>query len=345
MANGADRRGELAQALELDPVIDDLLYNAIEDSKTQPKHKNANFNQTDRLTGGENKIYYGAPGTGKSHKVEQLIDELTTVRTVFHPDTQNSDFIGALKPVIQNGDVSYQFSPGPFARAMAAAYDDPSNMHYLVIEELNRAPAAAVFGELFLMLDRNDDGKGEYDVDFPSDEFANWWKAETGNDTHKMRLPSNLSILATMNSADQGVYPLDTAFRRRWTQKYIPINYTKAPTGHIKLALSASSEKEIEWADFIRRLNEFLISETSLAISEDRLIGPWFLKASELNDVLPGKLLIYLWDDLLRHQGRDIIFHSSIKTYGDLALTVEKKKLVFSKSFLEGFLQEQEQAE
>lgn len=279
-------------------------------------------------------IFYGAPGTGKSYTVEKLIDEHRTIRTVFHPDTQNSDFIGALKPIIVDGDVSYAFSPGPFSKSMVAAYNQPSVMHYLVIEELNRAPAAAVFGELFQMLDRDGNGAGEYSVDFPSEEFANWWQARTSRNESKMRLPSNLSILATMNSADQGVFPLDTAFRRRWKQEYIPIDYDNVPAGHVQIALKAGDIVNVGWGIFIKKLNNFLVDQIGATISEDRLIGPWFLSSAELDGAIPNKLLIYLWDDLLRHHGREIIFASRIKTVGSFASAQKDKKPIFSGAFL-----------
>lgn len=295
------------------------------------------------LKGGANIIYYGAPGTGKSYAVDQIAGTHSIFRTVFHPDTQNSDFVGSLKPVIDDkNDISYKFSPGPFSRAMAAAYLAPEKMHYLVIEELNRAPAAAVFGELFLMLDRDKDGIGEYDVDFPSEEFVKWWQVESGLSGDKMRLPSNLSILATMNSADQGVYPLDTAFRRRWTQEYIPIDYGNAPVGNIQLTLADSTTIEIPWRKFVQYLNEFLTEKIGSGISEDRLVGQWFLCSAELGATLPGKLLIYLWDDLLRHHGRDILFRADVKTYGNLAAKGNSAKPIFSSEFLKHFSDNQE---
>ena len=158
------------------------------------------------LTGGENVIFYGAPGTGKTHTVDALVDAKRCVRTVFHPDIQNSDFIGALKPRMQGERVSYSFSPGPFAIALRDALAEPSVESFLVIEELNRAPAAAVFADLFLMLDRGPGGEGKYEVDFPTVEFREWLSASLGREIDRLRLPSNLWILATMNSADQGVY-------------------------------------------------------------------------------------------------------------------------------------------
>lgn len=290
-----------------------------------------------RLTGGVNRVFYGAPGTGKSYKVNELTLAAghEVVRTVFHPDVQNSEFVGALKPVMDDGAITYSFSPGSFAKALVAAVNNPGKHVALIIEELNRAPAAAVFGELFLLLDRNSDGSGEYDADFPSEEFMVWFQKKTGTTNTKMQLPSNLSIYATMNSADQGVYPLDTAFRRRWQQDYIEINYDTAPTGNIIIAKEAGVTIIVEWSKFIRVLNEHLAMLPY--VEEDRLIGPWFVKSAEIKeDVnIPGKLLIYLWDDLLRHDGRDTVFATDqYSTYGALSSALVDNLPILSQELL-----------
>jgi hypothetical protein len=292
--------------------------------------------QSARLTGAQNILYYGAPGTGKSHKVQQLIGTSRSFTTVFHPDMQNSDFIGSLKPGLdEKGGVTYAFRPGPFARALSFACANPSEKVYLVIEELNRAVAAAVFGELFQLLDRTKDGSGRYGVDFPSPEFEAWFAAtlkEVELETSRLLLPSNLWILATMNSADQGVYPLDTAFRRRWVQEYVAINYENAPDLDVTCILNAGPIN-ISWKTFVEALNRFLVSE--LDIGEDRLLGPRFVDEHELVDgALPGKLLIYLWDDLLRHHGRNELFAEGVKTYGEIDRRSKNKEPIFSTRFL-----------
>ncbi|WP_457650490.1 AAA family ATPase [Profundibacter sp.] len=287
-----------------------------------------------RILGGNNTIYYGAPGTGKSYKVDELSRGARVVRTVFHPDVQNSDFVGSLKPVREDDDITYRFSPGPFATALVDAMNNPGKEVWLVIEELNRAPAAAVFGDLFLLLDRDEDGTGEYDVNCPSEEFAHWYEEQTGDKGGKIRLPSNLWIAATMNSADQGVYPLDTAFRRRWIQEYIPIEYDKGPDGKVTVMQSGGEEILLDWREFVGILNDHLTNE--LSIAEDRLVGPWFVKETELGDagVLPGKVLIYLWDDLLRHLDRTVIFRAGIKSYGSLSTKSGNGEAIFSDGFL-----------
>jgi len=294
-----------------------------------------------RLKGGQNRIYYGAPGTGKSYTVEKEAGSGTVFRTVFHPDMQNSDFFGTLKPVTSDaGKISYAFSPGPFSKALAHACSNPDHAVWLVIEELNRAPAAAVFGDLFLLLDRDSDGTGEYDVDCPSEEAARWYKANAAIGNGKLKLPSNLWIVATMNSADQGVYPLDTAFRRRWRQYYIPLDYTNGPEADLNIARNdGETPLTLSWLDFVNRLNGFLALHAD--ISEDRLVGPWFVKESEIPESgeLPGKLLIYLWDDLFRTHGRDIVFDTDrLKTYGDISRAVDDGQQVFSQAVMSALL-------
>ena len=289
------------------------------------------------LTGGENRIFYGAPGTGKSHEINKIISGKIYTRTVFHPDLQNSDFFGCLKPRMEESKVNYEFVPGPFMKALSEAYLNYSDPVYLVIEELNRAPASAVFGDLFLLLDRNDDGQGEYDVDFPSPESLKWFNYETGMTCEKILIPSNLYIYASVNSADQGVYPIDTAFRRRWQQEYLPLDYKKGPVGKVSYVDKNNNRRTIKWQFFVEALNNFLTSIEDQSIAEDRLIGQWFVKVKELDGKgIPEKILLYLWDDLLRHEGREKIFDlDKIKTYGDLAKAVENQKHFLSTAFTE----------
>lgn len=232
LAVASARRGELSDALTKSVKFESLMDEAI----NQPNIANPIATTlTKNITVGQNLIIYGAPGTGKSHKIDELVKGQSTFRTVFHPDTQNSDFFGCLKPQMDGDKISYVFAPGPFALALRASYLTPTEQHFLIIEEMNRAPAAAVFGELFQLLDRKDDGSGTYEVDFPTPESKAWFQSEVGATIEKICIPSNLSLLATMNSADQGVYPLDTAFRRRWEQEYLPLYEGTYPEGFINI--------------------------------------------------------------------------------------------------------------
>lgn len=291
---------------------------------------------------GINKIFYGAPGTGKSHKIKKLTQNTKVIRTVFHSETQYTDFVGCLKPSTdEKGDINYSFRPGAFINALCDSVNDEEHQYFLIIEEINRAPAAAVFGEIFQLLDRNHTtGKSEYDIDISDPEMLRFLRKNT-NDKFKdgkLFIPSNLTILATMNSSDQAVMPLDTAFKRRWSFEYIPLDFSKkCADGEITIFEKRKQEKIVSWATFATSINKVLSSMSS-PIPEDRHLGPWFLSSEELkNDskgVLTGKLFVYLWDDVLRHGLTDELFLSDIKTYGNLVKRQNEKLPVFNSTFL-----------
>lgn len=275
-----------------------------------------------RIEGGYNKIIYGAPGTGKSHGIEKNTDESLIIRTVFHPETQYSDFVGCLKPVMEEERVAYRFRPGPFAEALLAAVLNPNYMYSLVIEEINRAPAAAVFGELFQLLDRAPDGSSRYKINLSDPDLLNYLNTRTKHffDSGKIFLPSNLTILSTMNSSDQAVMPLDTAFKRRWYFEYTEPKFDSAPEQTLELSCSVGLVK-ITWSAFAEKVINTMLK--GFRVPEDRLIGPHFLNKTELvnwQDTLRGKLFVYLWDDVLRHktQERARLFLPSLTTYSDL---------------------------
>lgn len=335
LANAASRRGELAVALADSKAFEAHMQSAIAEANSKlPTHIHQLESTSAEITdGGRNLIFYGAPGTGKSHRVDELTSGMIVTRTVFHPDTQNSDFFGALKPAMSGDNVTYTFQPGPLARAIVGAANGLQLHHYLVIEELNRAPAAAVFGELFQLLDRQENGAGAYAVDFPTPESAEWFKSQ-GYAPDKLILPQNLSIYATMNSADQGVYPLDTAFRRRWEQIYLPLYDAQkgSPSGKIRYRVKGDI-KEIEWMSFVMTLNGFL--QEHFDFPEDRLLGPWFVKSHELSDsIIPPKVILYLVDDLLRHDDKSKLFSAGLKHYGAIDRALDNNEIIFSADFL-----------
>ena len=180
---------------------------------------NSENNISQRVTGGTNILLYGVPGSGKSHKIttEYCNDESRMERLVFHPDYMNTDFVGQILPVVkENGDITYSFVPGPFTRILKKAIGNPTKHFYLIVEELNRGNAPGIFGEIFQLLDRDKNGTSVYGIN-------NSVIAEEvyGDKTKQIRIPSNLSLLATMNTADQNVFTLDTAFQRRWTMEMI----------------------------------------------------------------------------------------------------------------------------
>lgn len=294
---------------------------------------------------GRNIIYYGAPGTGKSHTIDLETENANKVVTVFHPDTQYNDFVGSLKPQMEvdpsdasKRQITYQFRPGPFTKALIEAYTKPTEHVYLVIEEINRAPSSAVFGELFQLLDRKD-GTSKYKIDAADPDMLDYINRELPT-THatldSLSIPSNLSLLATMNSSDQAVMPMDTAFKRRWSFKYIKIDFTQdgVPNNSFSLAIQ-NGNYDITWPDFAQIINDALIT---CRVAEDRLLGPFFLNKDEIataedsQNTLSGKLFVYLWDDVLRHLGHDKIFSPEYQTFGDLADAFQHSRPIFNDS-------------
>lgn len=267
----------------------------------------------------KNLIVYGAPGTGKSYYINNLLKKAKTIRTAFHGETQNSDFVGSLKPATNmDGKVTYEFVPGPLIKAFVEAVKNPSQQVHLIIEEINRANAAAVFGEIFLLLDRGLTGKSEYSVQ--ADELLTKYLQKNLNPDFDglIYIPPNLLITATMNSSDQGVYPLDSAFKRRWSFKYMPIDFQSSPKGEVAL-----DGRRLTWDVLAKSINEILSSKYG-HLEEDRLIGPWFLTNEEVQDSrffdsIKSKLFTYLWNDVLRHQQKDKIFNDQeVRTFSDL---------------------------
>lgn len=211
---------------------------------------------------------------------------------------------------------------------------------YLVIEEINRAPAAAVFGELFQLLDRKADGSSEYEIELSDPDMLEYINSQLPTPVTSLSLPSNLFLMATMNSSDQAVKPMDTAFKRRWSFEYIQIDYSKATQGQLIVPLS-SGTVSIEWATFAKIINLRL---QNLGVPEDRLLGHRFLAEIELStpeaaiNSLCGKLFVYLWDDVLRHGRREEIFNiADYGTFGDLVRGYKDNCSVFCEELEEDF--------
>lgn len=289
------------------------------------------------LKGGRNVIIYGAPGTGKSYELKSLPNQ---IRCVFHSDYLNSDFLGGYKPY-QNGDkIEYRFVPGPFIQAFVKAFEKPNEPVSLIIEELNRGNAGTIFGEVFQLLDRDSKGQSEYDIDV-SVELSDYLKDKLKDKwLGKLLIPSNLSLYATMNSADQGVMPLDSAFKRRWEFKFTSIKFDASDENLNKKYLSLG-DKVLSWRQLGEAINKILVEA---GFDEDRLIGPRFLSPHELADVAPfknalsRKLFIYLWDDVLRHGKRDLIFNSGkYRAFSTLQAAFDNNEDVFSEK-LRGLL-------
>lgn len=275
-------------------------------------------------------ITYGAPGTGKSHYIKKKLENISEVykeRVTFYPTYSYQQFVGAYKPSVENNTVgenqiTYSYVPGPFLRLLIKAYQNDEQNFYLIIEELNRANAAAVFGDTFQLLDREEDGTSEYPVAISEDMKRYLTKIDADNDNHALRdatwgytkltLPSNFFILATMNSADQGVFPIDTAFKRRWDFEYLGIDSNE---DKITGKMFKFEDGWYEWNTVRKTINNALLAR---GINEDKQLGPFFLKLETVNgsneqflDAFKSKVLMYLFEDAARHC-RSNIFNSAI---------------------------------
>ncbi len=275
-------------------------------------------------------IYYGAPGTGKSHKIKddadvKAADEKKLVfRTTFHPDSDYSTFVGAYKPTttkraVRNvaGDIvrdtnkqevyedciTYSFIPQAFLQAYVAAWNNPDDKVFLVIEEINRGNCAQIFGDLFQLLDRDDEGASEYPIMADKDitKYLNGNDDEglpvltniDGIKNDKLRLPKNLYIWATMNTSDQSLFPIDSAFKRRWDWVYMPIADAK------KNYVIEIDNDQYDWWSFLEAINAIIESTHS----EDKKLGYFFAKAKNGRisvETFVSKVIFYLWNDVFK---------------------------------------------
>ena len=269
-----------------------------------------------------NRIVFGAPGTGKSFNLKRDCEaclkdtEGSYERVTFHPDYTYSQFVGTYKPVSDGTAIRYEFVPGPFMRvyveAMKSARSLNPQPHILIIEEINRAKVAAVFGDVFQLLDRDEDGVSEYEIQ-TSEDIRKYLAAELKCDIamcKKIKIPNNMFIWATMNSADQGVFPMDTAFKRRWNFEYLGINENQDKIKG-RVTVGSTTTQNIEWNVLRRAINEKLAKEYK--VNEDKLMGPFFISKrvlktiSEENDTLAdaerfvevfkSKVIMYLYED------------------------------------------------
>ena len=257
-----------------------------------------------------NIIYFGAPGTGKSYNLNKDMETLTTdyERVTFHPDYSYANFVGTYKPVPKGESISYEYVPGPFMRSLVKALKNPENPFLLIIEEINRANVAAVFGDVFQLLDRDANNESRYAIE-TSEDMRNYLKRELNEDFDKIKIPSNMFIWATMNSADQGVFPMDTAFKRRWDFKYFGINHNEELVSNIKVELNGQF---ISWNDLRKAINEELLT---YKINEDKLLGPFFafneyldseIPLDEFKETFKNKIVMYLFEDAARSKRNDL---------------------------------------
>lgn len=266
-----------------------------------------------RQKGGTNIILYGVPGCGKSWTInnDYVSDFSFAERILFHPEYSYSDFVGQILPQLSNSNkVEYKFVAGPFTTILKKAITDPCHMYYLIIEEINRGNAPAIFGDIFQLLDRNDDGKSEYSI--TNTDIA---EAVFLDKNHNVFLPSNLTILCTMNTSDQNVFTLDTAFQRRWNMRLIQNVFNNNEEDR-ELAFTKILDSNVTWETFITEINKLIIESVEATSTADKRIGTHFVKKEDLkyiendrnqNGKFVEKVVKYLWDDVFKYS-REVVF-------------------------------------
>lgn len=286
-----------------------------------------------------NLIVYGTPGCGKSYYVKNTLlkdyRQENIIRTTFYQDYTNTDFVGQILPTVSGSDVTYKFNPGPFTLALERAIKFPNEPVALVIEELNRGNAASIFGDIFQLLDR-ENGKSEYQI-----TNVNIQKYLSDNIDDKLfeyiMLPANLTIVATMNTSDQNVFTLDTAFKRRWDFKKLK---NKFEGDHPYKDYYVPGMMNITWEAFVNSINSYIVSASSDLQSEDKQLGVFFVSEEllrktetaeerEKTEKFAYKVLEYLWDDVAKFD-RDTWFNDKIKSLDELVeMYVTSGKEVF----------------
>lgn len=264
-----------------------------------------------------NRIIFGAPGTGKSFQLKQESTDgnhfANIERVTFHPDYSYGQFVGSYKPVSDDeGRIRYEYVPGPFMRTLVKALEsgkngDSAEKFLLIVEEINRAKVAAVFGDMFQLLDRTDEGDSVYEIQ-ASEDVRRYLARELGGTKENytsIKIPNNMYIWATMNSADQGVFPMDTAFKRRWEFTYLSINANEKKIAIEDLPIINGDAKIIKWNILRKSINNMLLKECK--VNEDKLLGPFFISGEVFKnatsntdaffEAFNSKVLMYLFED------------------------------------------------
>lgn len=254
-------------------------------------------------------IYYGCPGSGKSYEVKRIAegengekiikysDGTTNVfRTTFHPDYDYATFVGCYKPVKnEENELDYRFVPQVFTNAYIQALRHTDDPIYLIIEEINRGNCAQIFGDLFQLLDRTN-GESDYSI-IPDSELAKYLKGQ-GVPHNELCLPNNLHIYATMNTSDQSLFPMDSAFKRRWAMIYKPIDYTHKKASTFTITIGDGAETiTYPWTGFLMMVNDKIINATD---SEDKQMGEFFIKDSIKEKDFINKVMFYIWNDVCK---------------------------------------------
>lgn len=262
------------------------------------------------------------------------LNSMAYERVTFHPNYSYAQFVGTYKPVQDEADekqIKYEYVPGAFMRIYVSAKNNPSQNFLLLIEEINRANVAAVFGDVFQLLDRKADGTSEYPVTVSED--IKKYLTKNGIQEDVLSIPSNMYIWATMNSADQGVFPMDTAFKRRWEFEYIGIDENEKEVESFYIPIN--NNKKVKWNELRRAINDKLIE---LGINEDKLLGPFFMNKTVLENAMnkdinfiksfESKVLMYLFEDAAKMKVRQLFNLQDNKyIYSEICRKFEKEGL------------------
>lgn len=267
-----------------------------------------------------NLIYFGAPGTGKSNAIDSYSSDRNSIKITFHPDTDYSAFVGSYKPIQAEGadGISYGFVAQAFLQAYTKAWETEEDT-FLIIEEINRGNCAQIFGDIFQIIERGEDGFSKYKIDVDSEiekylkkhyedliaaggadeakasRYINYF----GGSFKKIALPNNLFIHATMNTSDQSLFPIDSAFKRRWDWEYVPIQFEGTEANSYKIKIG---DENYSWRSFVEAVNDKIKAVTD---SEDKKLGQFFVKSfdnSISEKTFKGKVLFYLWNDILKDE-------------------------------------------
>lgn len=309
-------------------------------------------------------IYYGAPGTGKSHTIDNDIikgvSDDRVFRVTFYPDFTYNDFIGQLLPKVLpattpggTSTITYDFQKGVFTTALEKAYENTSKDVYLIVEEMSRGDCAAIFGDIFQLLDREKTGTNTgYSKYFITNELISKDIIPLSTNGNKVKLPPNFHILGTVNTSDQNVYVMDTAFKRRFEWEYVSPNpvVESAPgvtpvvyKNNVELNIhDGSTLRGINWVELYQKLNDFIADDRFLGLGEDKQLGPFFIEfdasepLSHHKKQVKNKLLHYLWSDIHKasYKSDVSLFKEDIGTFKKLYECFEDDMQIFSAAFI-----------